>query len=101
MLMPKTRALRGGDVLFEVVEGRSLFHARRAPAGPEVEDHDFAAEVGEAGGFAGDIEREVFGGLAGDGGFALAIAGQRKDQDDRRSDGQTRPVGYFSADCHR
>ena len=68
-------AIARGDVLFEVVEGGSFFDAGRAPAGPEIQDDDFAVEVGEAGGLAGEVEREVFGGLAGDGGFALAVAG--------------------------
>jgi hypothetical protein len=68
-------AVARSDVLFEVVEGRGLFDAGWAPAGPEIQDDDFAVEVGEAGGLAGEVEREVLGGFAGDGGFALAVAG--------------------------
>lgn len=64
-----------GDVLFEMVEGGGFLDAGWAPAGPEIKDDHFAAKVREAGGLAGQFDGEVFGGFAGDGGFALAVAG--------------------------
>src|SRR5208282_3937292 len=47
----------GGDALLEGVEGGGFVNARGAPGGPEIQYHDLAAEVGEAGGFA--VEREL------------------------------------------
>jgi len=90
-----------GDVLFEVVEGGGFFDAGWAPASPEIQDDDLAVEVGEAGGLAGEVEREILGGLAGDGGFALAVAGQGEGHDYGGYYGQGDPVYEFSTDCHR
>jgi hypothetical protein len=90
-----------GDVLLETVEAGGFFDAGLAPGAPEIEDDDFAAKVGEVRGFAVESEREVAGFAAGDGGFALAVAGQREGQDHGGGDRDCGPICEFSGDSHQ
>src|SRR5579863_1127552 len=65
----------GGDVLLEAIESRGFFNAGLAPGAPEIEHDDFAAKVRKMRGFAVKREGEIARFGAGDGSFALAIAG--------------------------
>ena len=64
-----------GDVPLETLQGGGFLDAGLAPGAPEIEDDDFAAQVGQVRGLAVEGEGEVFCGFAGDGGFTLAVAG--------------------------
>jgi hypothetical protein len=84
------------DVVLEPVQRGSLFDARRAPTGPEIEDHNLAAKTGEARGFAGEVEGKIQSGLSGDGGFTLTIAWQGKNEDDACRERERSPSDQFS-----
>jgi hypothetical protein len=68
------------NVLLKPVEGGCFLDARRAPGGPEIEDDNLAAEIGEVSGLAGKLQGKIAGGCPGDGRLALPIAGQGKNQ---------------------
>jgi hypothetical protein len=89
------------DVLLQPVERGGFFDARRAPTGPEIEDHNLAAKIGEAGGFAGEVQRKIQSGLSGDGGFTLTIAWQGKNEDDACRQRERSPSCQFSSSSHQ
>jgi len=66
------------DLLLESVERGGFIHARRAPGGPEIQDHDLAAEVGEARGFAIERELKIGSDAAANARLALAVVGMRE-----------------------
>ncbi len=83
----------------EVHEPGDLHGARLAPGGPEIEEHDFAAVIGEADGAAiGVLESEIGGGFAVpiglDGGGRIEPGGgragaqQERERGDDSGDGQ-------------
>ena len=90
-----------GDVLLQAVERRGFLDAGWAPGGPEIKDDHLAAEIGEVGGLASEVEREVLGRFSGDGSFALAITWQGKDQQDRYRDCEPAPSSQSATDSHR
>ena len=63
-----------GHIALELNEGRELLQAGRAPGGPEVEDDDLAAVVGEADGAVGVGDGEAGRGCADLAGMVAAIA---------------------------
>jgi len=71
----------GLDVFVQAVQGRGFRNARLAPTGPEIEDDDFSAQIGQMAGLAGQVESEIFCGRTGKRGFSLAIAGHGEDDD--------------------
>ena len=81
------QAVAGRDVLVEAIERRGFFDAGRAPAGPEIEDHHFSAQVRQMDGLTGEVQSEIVGGLSGDGRFALAITGHGENHDQREAEG--------------
>ena len=89
-----------GDVLLEAIESRSLFDAGLAPGAPEIQDDDFAAKVGQMGGFAVERKREIAGFAAGDGGFALAITRHGKGENYGGGDREYGPISEFSGQSH-
>ena len=89
-----------GDVLVKAVQGGSFFDAGWAPTGPEVEDYDFATEIGQMAGLTIEIESEILGGLASEGGFALAIGGEREGDNEADDEDQDGPSGQSSAESH-
>jgi hypothetical protein len=94
----------GSKLRLERSEGIDFIDAGRAPGGPEIEDDHFAVHIGEVLGAAIDVEGEVVGALAGDGGFALAIGGSREgddqcggENDDANGDETAAEIGH--GDC--
>ena len=67
----------GTDGLLQSVERLRFFQARRAPGRPEIQDHDFAAQVRQMRG-AGDFQIKILGFASRQARFALTIAGSRK-----------------------
>jgi hypothetical protein len=76
------------DVALESIEGRSFVHAGWTPGGPEIQDHDVAAKVGEAGRLAVESELKIGGDAAADAGFALAVIGVGEKDEEAREEGQ-------------
>jgi hypothetical protein len=70
-----------GDAALEGVEGGGFIHAGRAPSGPEIEDHDMAAQVREAGRLAVEGELKIGGRAAADAGLALAVIGVSEEEE--------------------
>lgn len=86
-----------GDALLELHESGSLFDARRAPGGPEIEDDDLALILRKLGGLAiGEGEADVFGGLSGHRRFALAIVRQREKGQNGEGKGHAAPSHQFT-----
>src|SRR6267142_320071 len=75
------KAITGLDVLVQAVQRRGFRNAGWAPTGPEIEDYDFSAQIGQMAGLAGQVESEIFCGRTGERGFSLAIAGHGEDDD--------------------
>lgn len=67
------RAAARSDLLLQLNQRRSFVHAGWAPTRPEIQDHDFPAEIGKMGGVAVEREREVFRGLPMQARFTLPI----------------------------
>ena len=76
------------DAVLQLVQGLRFFDAGRAPGGPEIEEHDFAAKVGEMGGFAIEREGEVPGGGSAQTRLTLAIIGAREQEEKSRNEGE-------------
>src|SRR6266404_749582 len=53
------QAVAGLDVFVKAVQGRGFRNARLAPTGPEIEDDDFSAQIGQMAGLAGDRKSVV------------------------------------------
>src|SRR5882757_208501 len=70
-------AALGRNGLLQLIERLGFFEGGRAPRRPKIEDHDFAAQIGQVCG-ARNLEREVFGSASGKAGFALTISGRRE-----------------------
>src|SRR5882762_4528500 len=70
-------AALGRNGLLQVIERLGFFEAWWTPRRPKIEDHDFAAQIGQVCG-ARNLKREVFGSASGKAGFALTITGRRK-----------------------
>ena len=88
----ENNAITRGDALLKLDERGRFLNARRAPSGPEIQDHNFAAVIGEFGGLAGaQGQGDFFGGFAGDGGFALAVVGESKEGQDEKSKAHAAP----------
>jgi hypothetical protein len=64
------------------IERCDFVDARRAPGSPEIQDDNFAAEIGEVLGAAVELHREVECAGACDGWLTLSIGGRREDYDD-------------------
>jgi len=75
-------AAQGRDAALERVERRSLIHARRAPSGPEIHEHDSAAQVRQVRGLAAKRELEILGSAPAQAGLALTIirAGKKEEK---------------------
>ena len=72
----------GLDVFVKAVQGRGFRNAGWAPTGPEIEDDDFSAQIGQMAGLAGQVKSEIFCGRTGERGFSLAIARHGEDDDE-------------------
>src|SRR5712672_3983007 len=59
------KAITGLDVLVKAVQGRGFRNAGRAPTGPEIEDYDLSAQIGQMAGLAGQVESEILCGRPG------------------------------------
>ena len=71
-------AAERGDALLDLIKRRSFFDARLAPGSPEIQQDNFAAEIGEMRGLAVEGELEILGGTAAKAWLALAIIGMNK-----------------------
>ena len=76
------------DAVLQLIEGLRFFHAGRAPGGPEIQEHDFAAKVGEVGGLAVERESEVFCRGSAQAGLTLTIVGAREKEEKSRNEGE-------------
>ena len=72
-------AVTGCDFLLQLIEGRRFVNAGRTPTGPEIEDDDFAAKVGEVRGFAIEREGKILGCSAVETWLALTIVRMSED----------------------
>jgi len=86
-------AAERGDFILEGDEGVGFVHAGRAPGGPEIEEDNLAAEVGEASGLAVESEGEIGSGSAAKTGGALAIVGA--DEKDYESENESENEDRF------
>jgi hypothetical protein len=83
--------------LLHLDQRRHLIHARRAPGGPEIEDHDLAAKLIEAD-FAVVILNGEFGGRGPDPGRSTASVTARQGQDE---DGEGYNPGQNRSASHK
>lgn len=86
----------GSNFGLELIERGGFVDAGRAPSGPEIEDDDFAAQIGEVRGLAVEDERKIFGGLAVEAVFSLAVVG-REEAVDKDGDGGEDEAGKDAA----
>jgi hypothetical protein len=78
------------DYLLQADEGGGLFHARRAPSGPKIEDNYFAAEISECGAFPIEVESEGLGQAPRGAGLTLPVIGMGEEHEQRDDSGENK-----------